>query len=121
MQDKLKDILSNLNADIDQQTLMLYLQGKLEGEQRHEIEKQLSENDFESDAVEGLQALENKQRINHLVEQLNRDLKKKTARKKLRRDKLRLPNQNWLVISALILILLIVLSFFIIHRLRNPQ
>lgn len=119
MQDKLKDILSNLNTDLDQQTLMAYIEDKLQQEQKHQVEKQLAGNDFESDAVEGLQELENKQRISHLVEQLNRDLKKKTARKKMRREKLRLPNQNWLMISALILILLIVLSFFVIHKMKN--
>jgi len=121
MQDKLKDILSNLTPGIDQETLMLYLQDKLEGAKKHEVEKQLAANDFESDAVDGLATLRDKQRLAHIVDALNRDLKKKTQKKKQRREKLKLPDQSWLYISLLIFILLIVLSFFIIHRLRATQ
>ena len=35
MSENLKDILSHLNPDIDQETLLLYLQGKLSTEQQH--------------------------------------------------------------------------------------
>ena len=52
MSESLKDILSNLNPDIDQETLLQYLQGKLTAEQQHELEKQMMENEFESDALE---------------------------------------------------------------------
>ena len=55
MSESLKDILSNLNPDIDQETLLLYLQGKLSPEQQHEVEKGLLVDDFESDALEGLE------------------------------------------------------------------
>ncbi|RYY52907.1 MAG: hypothetical protein EOO09_19865 [Chitinophagaceae bacterium] len=120
MDKKLKDILSNLNPDVDQETLMAYLQGQLQAEQRHEVERQLAGNDFDSDAMDGLQELQDKKKISSIVEQLNRDLKKKTERKKQRRKKLELPNQNWLWISAMILLLLIVFSYLIIHKMRNP-
>ena len=52
MSENLKDILSHLNPDIDQETLLLYLQGKLSTEQQHEVEKQMMDNDFEADALE---------------------------------------------------------------------
>ncbi|MET0634593.1 MAG: hypothetical protein ABWZ25_01115 [Chitinophagaceae bacterium] len=121
MDNKLKDILSNLHPDIDQETLLLYLQDKLEGEQKHAVEQQLAANDFESDALDGLKELQDKKKINSIVEQLNRDLKRRTEKKKKRRDKLKLPDQGWLVISALILLMLIVFSYFIIHRMRQGQ
>jgi hypothetical protein len=119
MDNKLKDILTNLNPDIDQETLLLYLQDKLEGEQRNAVEQQLAGNDFDNDAMEGLQELQDKKKISSIVEQLNRDLKKKVERKKLRREKLKLPDQGWLIISAIILLLLIVFSYLVIHRLKN--
>ena len=82
MKDNLKDILSNLHSEVDQEELLKYLEGKLSAEEQHEIEKNTMDDAFETDALEGLQNFENKSHINALVEQLNRDLKKKTGKKK---------------------------------------
>jgi len=119
MSDNLKDILSNLSTDIDQETLLLYLQDKLPESRKHEIEKQLLDNDFDGDAMEGLQDIKDKQQINFMVEMLNRDLKKKTATRKARREKLKLKDQPWLYFSILILLLLIVFCYFILHKMMN--
>ena len=116
MPENYKDILSNLSTDVDQETLLLYLQGKLSEEKKHEIEKKLIQNEFDDDALEGLQEIKDKQQIQYMVEMLNRDLKKKTAKKKQRRDKMKIKDQPWLYISILILILLIALSYIVIHR-----
>ena len=117
MSDKLKDILSHLSTEVDQETLLLYLQDKLSDEKRHEIEKKLMENEFANDAIEGLQEFKDKQQVNYMVEMLNRDLKKKLQKKKKRREKMRIQEQPWLYIAILILILLIVISYMVIHRL----
>ena len=119
MTENYKEILSNLSTEIDQETLLLYLQGKLSEEKKHEVEKQLLQNDFDNEAMEGLQEIKDKQQIQYMVETLNRDLKKKTEKKKLRREKMKIKDQPWLYISILILILLIVLSYIIIHRMMN--
>jgi hypothetical protein len=123
MQENLKDILSHLTTDIDQETLLLYLQDKLPAEKKHEVEKQIADNEFASDALDGLQTMGDKKQIAHMVEMLNRDLKKKVARKKQRREKLKLKDQSLLYVSILILIILIVLSYLIIVRMgqiSNP-
>ena len=117
MSENLKNILSHLSTDIDQETLLLYLQNKLSDEKRHEIEKILLESNFEDDAVEGLQQVKDKEQINYMVEALNRDLKKKLQKKKKFRDKMRLKDQPWLYMALLILLLLIVISFIAIRRL----
>lgn len=117
MPDKYKDILSHLSTEIDQETLLLYLQGKLSGEKKHNVEKFLVDNEFADDALEGLQAMKDKEQILYMVEMLNRDLKKKTEKKKKRREKMRFKDQPWLYISILIIILLIVISYFVIYRL----
>jgi hypothetical protein len=119
MSDNLKDILSNLSPDIDQETLLLYLQGQLSAEKKHEVEKQLLLNEFEDDAVTGLEEVKDKAQLAYVIEMMNRDLRKKTAMKKKRRDKLKLKDQPWLYISALILILLIVLCYFTLQRMMN--
>ena len=117
MSDNLKDILSNLNPEIDQETLMLYLQGKLTAEKQHELEQQMMEGDFESDALEGLQAVKDKQRLLGIVDQLNYDLKKKTKQRKQRSERLKLKSDPSLWIAIVIFLLLIVISYFIIYRL----
>ena len=119
MADNLKDILSHLSTEIDQETLLLYLQDKLPAEKKHEVEKRLVENEFDNDAVEGLQQIRDKQRIAYSVEMLNRDLKKKTQRKKQRRLKLQIKDQSWLYIVIFIFIVLIILSYMIIHRMQQ--
>jgi predicted secreted protein len=116
MPDNLKDILSHLSTDIDQETLLLYLQDKLSDEKKHEVEKKLLENDFASDAMEGLQEFKDKQQVAYMVDMLNRDLKKKTEKKKQRREKMRLKDQSWLYISIIIIILLIIISYMIVHK-----
>ena len=116
MQENLKDILSHLSPDIDQETLLLYLQDKLPAAKKHEVEKSLSSNEFASDALEGLQQFGDKEQIAYMVEALNRDLKKKVAQKIKRREKLKLKDQTWLYFAIFIFILLIVLSYMVIHR-----
>jgi hypothetical protein len=116
MPDNLKDILSHLSTDIDQETLLLYLQDKLPEERKHEVEKKLLENEFANDAMEGLQEIKDKQQIAYMVEMLNRDLKKKTEKKKQRREKMKLKDQSWLYISIIIIILLIIISYVVVHK-----
>lgn len=116
MSENYKDILSNLSTEVDQETLLLYLQGKLSEQKKHEVEKQLLQGDFEEDAMDGLQEFKDKEQLQYMVEMLNRDLKKKTAKKKQRREKMKIKDQPWLYISILILILLITLCYIIIRR-----
>lgn len=119
MPDNLKDILSHLSKDIDQETLLQYLQGQLSDEKKHELEKQIIDNEFADDAVEGLQQIKDKQQIQYMVEMLNRDLKKKLEKKKQRREKLKLKQQPLLSIVILILILLLILCYFVIRKMMN--
>lgn len=108
----LKDILSHLNPDVEQATLLAYLQGKLSAEQQHEVERRLMDSEFEAEALEGLSEFRDKQELQRLVEGLHRDLKEKARRKKAAREKLRLQDQPWLWMSALILLLLMILAYF---------
>lgn len=121
MSENLKDILSNLNPDVDQETLLRYLQGKLSIEEQHELEKQMMDSDFDSDALEGLQNFKNKKDIALLVDNLNKDLKRRTEKKKRFREKLKLNIDTTIIIAIIILLMLIVLSYVIIQRKMNGQ
>ena len=121
MSENYKDILSNLSTEIDQATLLLYLQGKLSEEKKHEVEKQLMQGEFETDAMDGLQEIKDKQQVQYMVEMLNRDLKKKTERKRKRREKMRIKDQPWLYISILILLLLLVICYVVIRKMEGQS
>jgi hypothetical protein len=119
MPGNLKDILSSLSTDVDQETLLLYLQGKLSEDKKHEVEKKLMESEFTDDAMEGLQEIRDKEQIPYIVEMLNRELKKKTEKKKKQREKMRIKDQPWLYISILILIILLVMVYVVIYRMNR--
>jgi hypothetical protein len=111
MSEELKDILSNLSPDSNQETLLKYLKEQLDKEEQHKLEKHLLDDDFENDAVEGLQSIENKQGIELTVAALNRDLKKRTEKKKREREKREIKPQWALYFSILILLIIIVLIY----------
>jgi uncharacterized protein with von Willebrand factor type A (vWA) domain len=121
MNERLKDILTHLNSEVDQDTLLRYLEGKLTPEKQQELEAQLLDTDFEAEALEGLQQLPNKSAIPDIVAGLNRDLRKKTARRRPRRLKADARLEPWLLITLITVLLLIVISFVIIWRLKHPK
>ena len=116
MQDNLKDILSNLSTDVDQETLLLYLQGKLSAEQQHEVEKKMMNNDFASDAIEGLQNFKDQHHVQLLVDQLKKDLKAKTTKKKATIEKRTIRLDSWVIITIVLILVLVAISYFIISK-----
>ncbi len=116
MDDKLLNILSNSNKDIDNQKLMDYLSGKLSAEEKYEIEKQMADSDFVNDAVEGLEEVKNKKDLLLFVEQLNTTLHKQLEKKKKRKQKRALKDQPWLYLAIIILLLLIITCFIVIKK-----
>lgn len=118
MNENLKDILSNLNAGVDQETLLKYLQGKLSSAEQHEVEKNLLDDAFEADAVEGLQNLQSTQQITSLVNQLNQDLKKRTGKKKKGLLKREARVELWLLMTLVIILLLVIISFLVIYMMK---
>jgi hypothetical protein len=121
MSENLKDILSNLNPEVDQEMLLQYLQGKLSATEQHQVEKQMLGDDFDADALEGLQEFQNKKNITNLVHQLNADLKKRTEKKKRFRQKLKLNLDSNLLVTIIIILLLIILSYLILHKKMHGQ
>ena len=116
MSDDLKDILSNLNKDIEQEKLLDYLNKNLSAAEAHEVEKQMAQDEFMNDAVEGLENFRNKKDLSLMVQQLNRELKKQTAKKKAKREKRKLKDQPWLYITMVTLLLLVIIAYIVIKK-----
>jgi len=112
-----KDILSNLNKDIGQEKLLEYLSNKMPAGEAHELEKQMADDAFMNDAVEGLNELKDKKNINAYVEQLNRDLQKQLDKKKKRREKRKIKDQPWVYFTIVLVLLLIIVSWLVVKKL----
>ena len=116
MNNDLLNILSNSNKDIDNQQLMDYLSGKLSAEEKHAVEKEMADNDFMNDAVEGLENIGNKKDIQGYVDELNASLQKSLTRKKQRRLKRRLREGPWGYLAILLIILLCIAAYIIVRK-----
>ena len=121
MDDKLFDILSNSNKDIDNQKLMDYLSGKLSAEEKHDFEKEMADSNFVNDAVEGLEEVKNKKELANFVDHLNNDLQKQLEKKKKRKQKLALKDQPWLYLAIILLLLLIIIGFIVIKKYLDSE
>ena len=116
MDDELLNILSNSNKDIDNQKLIDYLSSKLPAEERHEIEKQMTDSEFVNDAVEGLEQLKDKKDISSYIAELNSNLHKQLEKKKKRKEKRRLKDQPWLYLAIILIFALLITCFIVIKK-----
>ena len=116
MSDDLKDILSNLNKEIEQDKLLDYLNKKLPASEAHELEKQMADDEFMNDAVEGLETFNNKKDLSSYVQQLNQDLHKQLEKKKNRKEKRKLKSQPWVYFTIILLLLLIVICYLLVKK-----
>ena len=116
MNNEIINILANSNKDIDNQKLMDYLSGKLSGEEKHEIEKIITDSPLINDAVEGLEQFKNKKDLSAFVEQLNADLHKQLLKKAQRKQKRKLRDPVWLYLAIALILLLVVIGFIVIKK-----
>ena len=116
MNKDLLNILSNSNKDIDNQTLMDYLSGKLSAEQLHEVERTMADNEFLNDAIEGLQNIRDKKDMQTYVDQLNAAMQKTLAKKKQRRLKRRLKEEPYGLLAIILVIVLCIIGYIVVRK-----
>ena len=116
MNNDLKNILSNLNKDIEQEKLLEYLNRKLSQEEQHELETQMNSDPFISDAMDGLEQVKNTDKVSKLVTQLNAGLKKQLENNKKRRNKGTLLQDSWIYYTVILLLLLAVIGYVVIKK-----
>ena len=119
MPDDLLNILSNSNKDIDNQKLMDYISGKLSGQEKHEVEKWMADNDFINEAVEGLQQVKSGKDITGYTDQLNKQLSQYIAQKKKRRLKRNIAFTSWSYLAILLILALAIIVFLIVYKLQR--
>jgi hypothetical protein len=121
MNNDLLNILSNSNKDIDNQKLMDYLSGKLSDQEKHEVEMWMVDNDFENEALEGLQQMSGNKKLEGYVDQLNKELHHYIRQKKDRREKRRIDNSFWVYVAIAFILIIVVLAYVVITRLPHHQ
>jgi hypothetical protein len=119
MNNDLLNILSNSNKDIDNQKLMDYLSGKLTEQEKHEVEMWMVDNEFENEAVEGLQQMTGNKKLEGYVDQLNKELHQYIRTKKDRREKRRINNGFWVYVAIAFILLIIILAYMVISRISS--
>jgi hypothetical protein len=96
---------------------MDYISGKLSGKDKHEVEQWMIDNNFESEAMEGLQTLTDKKDLQAYVDQLNKELNNYLHQKKLRRDKRKIKEIPWSYLAIVLILMLIIVAYFLIQKL----
>ena len=119
MSNNLKDILANLNKDIEQDKLLQYLNNQLPEADKHAVETNLNDDAFISDAMDGLQQLENKSDIPSIVNQLNTGLKKQLDKRKQRKNKKAIAEQPWVYYTIVLLLVLVVVAYIVIKKMSS--
>jgi anti-sigma factor RsiW len=105
-----KDILNEdaNGSKLTEEQLTAYLEGRLSGKELHDVEALLNTEGMESDALEGLQALDPSE-VRQIKHELNANLQK--ALHKKRRTRRGIASQQWNMYAVVILILLILICF----------
>jgi anti-sigma factor RsiW len=110
----LKDILNN-DDNLKDDDLLKYADGNLSKDELHKVEKQMVDSDFVSDAMEGLQSIRNKKNIKQYVDELNHQLHKQVSGQKQKREKRKLKDQNWIVLTVIVVVALCIIAFAVIR------
>jgi hypothetical protein len=115
MSDDLKNILSDNTDDAGQEKLQQYLNQQLSEKEQHDFESSLIDDEFMSDAMDGLSQMNNKADLTGIVNDLNSGLKKQLAKNKNRRNRRTLKQDALVYYTVVILLVLIVIAFVVIR------
>jgi hypothetical protein len=116
MDPELFNILSEGNKDIDNQKLMDYLSGKLSAKEKQELEKLMADSEFMNDAIEGLQTIKDKNKLQAYVNQLNQELHNHLQNKKSRREKKRIKEYPVIYFTIILVLLICIIGYLIIRQ-----
>lgn len=106
MKEDLNDIFVVTGQCPAQQQLLNYVQGKLSAAEQHEVEKHVADCELCSDALEGLAAIPQKERIPVMVRQMKWQLLRKLRKKNHRRKPVDYYIQLVLIVMAILFLML---------------
>jgi hypothetical protein len=110
----LRDILSD-DEQLNEDDLMKYLDDNLSEEKKLEFEKKVAASNFDNDAVDGLKSFKNKQSLNDYVNQINRNLDKQLQLKKQKKEKRKIKDFSWIILTVILILFICIIGYFVIH------
>jgi len=108
-----KDILADSEEPLSEEDLLKYLE-KTSGE-KTDLTDELDEGSFESDAIEGLQKIQDTEKVKKHVKQLKQKLQQQLQSKKQRNEKGKIKDFQWMIITLLILLFICIVSYLLIR------
>lgn len=102
------------NNDAPDEQMMNYLQGNLSDEEMQKVQKQIGDDAFVKDALDGLQQFSSNKKLNEYVASLNQNLQQQLAIKKQKQEKRKLIHPSWIVMATVLILLLCVLAYVVI-------
>jgi len=100
---------------LSEEKLLAYLDGKLSGDEQHDVEHWLAEEGMEHDAIEGLGTMDRADR-SHTINKLNHNLRKKTMRRRGAKKTTR--TDSYILIAVFLILLLVAVAFLVIRYSR---
>ena len=113
---KHKQAISSNEHPVSQEKLIQYLEGSLPDLERQQIEKQLEEDEFLNDAMEGLHQITDSQQISQVVNDLNRSIQKQVTTQQRKKNKQPIFSLYWVYIAIMLLIILILSAYLILSQ-----
>ena len=116
----LTNILRN-EDELNEDQLRKYIAGDANAEEMHEVEKNMADDEFVNDAVEGLQDFSSQAKLNDYVEQLNKKLHQQLEQPKERKKKRDIKNLSLIIIAVIIILIICVIGYWIIKIQREKE
>jgi anti-sigma factor RsiW len=116
--------LSNIlqsDDELNEAQLKKYLSGEANAEELHAVEKNMADDDFVNDAVEGLQAFSSEAKLNDYVAQLNKKLHQQLEAPKERKAKRTIKDLPWVILAVIIILLLCIVAVWVIRIQKERQ
>jgi hypothetical protein len=114
MENNITNIISNNPAIINDALLLKYSEGKATPEEQYAVEKYLNEAGLESDALEGINMVDNIQETTAITNNLKKHLHTITHKRKHNSHKKMLSYQGVIYLSIVLLIVLACLGYYFI-------
>ncbi len=111
----LHKIIKSEKEVVDEQQLLEFVKHNLSTEAQQMVEKNIAEDPFLMDAVEGLNEVTDEDQINQSIAELNQHLNKLVQNKTKRKQKRRLPANQWAMLAVVVVLFLSIITYFIIH------
>jgi hypothetical protein len=102
----------------EQEKLLQYLNEQLSHSESHQLESDMESDPFTSEAMEGLQQVDN-QKIPEVIDQLNISLRKEIKAKKRKKRNQIFSNQNWVYFAVVLILILLIISYIIMKKMSS--